>query len=192
MRQHFATEQWLPFPRPLVFRFFADPRNLPPLMPAWQRARIDEVVLIPAATPSSSLATEEEAGRPEIAAGNGTRLLITARGGPCLPFRLAWHARIESFSWFEHFCDVQDKGPFHFWRHCHSVHDETRDEVQGTVVRDEVEYLLPLWPASAPMMPLGPVLMAAMFRYRQRRAEALLPEFAARERTRVARESVSG
>jgi ligand-binding SRPBCC domain-containing protein len=41
MRHHFQTEQWLSFGREQAFAFFADPANLPPLMPGWQRARVE-------------------------------------------------------------------------------------------------------------------------------------------------------
>ena len=174
MRQHFETEQWLPFPIEVVFAFFANPANLPPLMPAWQKARIDEVTLVP----PPARQPEDLAALPGVFAGNGTTLLITARAAPGLPLRLPWLARIEDFRWNEGFCDVQVKGPFAYWRHCHSVRKEARDGQRGTVVRDEVEYTLPLWPVSAIGAPLGPVAMRALFGYRQARAEVLLPEFA--------------
>lgn len=175
MRQHFATEQWLPFPPPLVFAFFANPQNLPPLMPAWQRARIDEVTLRPAPprppdTPSL----------PGIAAGNGTELLITALAGPGLPLRLPWLARIEDFHWDDHFCDVQVNGPFAYWRHCHSVQKADRKGKPGTAIRDEVTYELPLAPLSRIAAPLGRLAMRAMFATRQRQAEGLVAAYAQR------------
>ena len=174
MPQHFETEQWLPFPRTLVFAFFGSPANLPPLMPAWQKARIDEVTLVPP--------PERPAGTPlypgVVAAGDGTRLLITARAAPGIPLRLPWLALIEDFCWNESFCDVQVKGPFAYWRHCHSVRDEEVDGRMGTVVRDAVEYTLPMWPVSAPGAPLGSLAMKAMFGYRQRQAEVLMSRFA--------------
>lgn len=176
MQQRFVTEQWLPFPREVVFAFFANPANLPPLMPRWQRARIDEVTLVPPPEP-------EEVSVPRlqraIYAGNGTKLLITARVGPGVPVRMPWVALIEDFRWNLGFCDVQLKGPFAYWRHCHSVRDEMREGRAGTVVRDEVAYRLPLWPVSAIGSPLGDLGMRAMFGYRQRQAEVLVRRFAA-------------
>ena len=44
MRHSLQTEQWLPYPRERVFAFFADPGNLPPLMPEWQRARVERAL----------------------------------------------------------------------------------------------------------------------------------------------------
>ncbi len=174
MHLRFQTEQWLPFPRTLVFAFFANPANLPPLMPGWQHARIDEITLAP---PISRPAGTPE--YPGATAGDGTKLLITARGAPGLPLRLPWHAFIEDFRWNEGFCDVQVKGPFSYWRHCHTVRDETRGGQAGTTVRDAVEYALPLWPLSVVAAPVGQLAMKAMFGYRQRRAAVLVPRFAA-------------
>lgn len=173
VRQHFATEQWLPFPKEVVFAFFANPVNLPPLMPEWQRARIDEATLVP---PPAD-ADQRRAG--SIFAGSGTKLLVTARAAPGIPLRLPWLALIEDFHWNESFCDVQVTGPFAYWRHCHSVRSEERDGRAGTVVKDDVHYELPLPAVSWLGAPLGPLAMGAMFRHRQRQAERRLPMFAA-------------
>ncbi len=116
--RRFETEQWLPFPRDLVFAFFANPANLPPLMPQWQQARIDEATFRP---PPPKPPDSREF--PTVAAGDGTTLTITARGLPGIPLRGSWHARIEDFRWNEGFCDVQLSGPFAYWKHCHSVRD---------------------------------------------------------------------
>ncbi|HEY5214106.1 MAG TPA: SRPBCC family protein, partial [Acidobacteriaceae bacterium] len=51
MRLRFHTEQHLPYPIETVFAFFADPANLPRLMPAWQRARIDHATFVPPPPP---------------------------------------------------------------------------------------------------------------------------------------------
>jgi ligand-binding SRPBCC domain-containing protein len=176
MPHTFETEQWLPFPRPLVFAFFANPRNLPPLMPAWQHARIDEATFQP--PPARPTGTPSFPG---VAAGDGTELRITARGVPLLPLRGSWHARIEDFRWNEGFCDVQLKGPFAYWRHCHSVRDAAspEDGQPGTVVRDHVSYALPLEPLSSLALPGMQLALAATFRYRQEQAAKLVAAFAA-------------
>ena len=171
----FQTEQWVPFPRDLVFAFFANPRNLPPLMPQWQHARIDEATFCaPPPRPSGTPVY------PGVAAGTGTRLLITARAAPGLPLRGAWHALIEDFRWNEGFCDVQLSGPFAYWRHCHSVRDAFSPDTgaPGTIVEDHVSYALPLDPVSRVGLPATQVLMGILFRYRQARASTLLPRFA--------------
>lgn len=173
MELRFVSEQWLPFPRPLVFAFFANPAHLPPLMPDWQQARIDEATLVP--PPPRPDGTPHFPG---IVAGTGTKLLITARAAPGLPFRQPWLAQIQDFRWNEGFCDLQVKGPFTYWRHCHSVRDEARGGEPGTVVRDEVAYRLPLWPVSRIALPLGREAMRTLFSYRQARAANLVPRFA--------------
>ena len=175
MRQQFQTEQWLPFPRTVVFAFFANPNNLPPLMPRWQKARIDKATFCPP--------PPRHAGTPDygtVAAGDGTQLTITARGLPMLPLRAPWLARIEDFRWNEGFCDVQLRGPFAYWRHCHSVRDGAvlKDGSAGTLVRDHVIYQLPLDPVSRLGLPVARAAMRALFRYRLARAAELLPEFA--------------
>ena len=90
---------------------------------------------------------------------------------PFSPFRIRWDALIEDFRWLEGFCDVQLRGPFRYWRHCHTVQPHRR----GTLLRDEVEYELPLGPLS----PLADKLfvhrqLAATFPYRHRRTLELL------------------
>ncbi|MGI4826906.1 MAG: SRPBCC family protein [Janthinobacterium lividum] len=175
MRHEFQSEQWLPFPRPLVFAFFANPRNLPPLMPQWQKARIDEVTFCPPpARPEGTPAY------PGVAAGSGTRLTITARAAPLLPLRSPWLALIEDFRWNEGFCDIQLEGPFAYWRHCHSVHDATGPEDSpGTIVRDHVVYELPLEPVSLLGLPVAKLAFASLFHYRQTQALKLVSTFAA-------------
>ena len=175
MEQRFESEQWVPYPRDLVFAFFANPSNLPPLMPAWQKARIREATFCP---PPPRPA--ETPVYPGVAAGAGTRLTITARAMPGLPFRVPWIALIEDFNWNEGFCDVQLRGPFRYWRHCHSVRDagSPQDGSAGTIVHDHVTYALPLQPASLLASPLAKGAMHALFAYRQARATELLPQFA--------------
>jgi ligand-binding SRPBCC domain-containing protein len=135
MRHHFQTEQWLPYPRERVFAFFADPANLPPLMPAWQRARVERANYVsPPEAPSPG----------QVVAGEGSLITISFRPIPLFPLRLEWDAYIAEFRWDEYFCDEQRRGPFQYFRHCHRVSDEVRDGVMGSVVSDAVEYELPL------------------------------------------------
>jgi ligand-binding SRPBCC domain-containing protein len=135
MRYHFKTEQWLPFPLEQVFVFFAEPDNLPRLMPAWQAARIDSATFVP-----PQPAPQAFPGSDSIRAGNGTTLVLTARVLPFVPVRTTWIAQIEDFRWLGGFCDVQLKGPFKYWRHCHSVAAAERDGRAGTLLQDAVEY----------------------------------------------------
>jgi ligand-binding SRPBCC domain-containing protein len=135
MRFHFTTEQHLPYPLQTVFAFFADPANLPRLMPDWQRARIEHAEYIAPPSPAHPFP-----GSDAIKAGSGTKLTLTIRPVPFSPVRLPWDAAIEDFRWLEGFCDVQLRGPFKYWRHCHTVHAIA----DGTIIHDAVEYEVPL------------------------------------------------
>jgi ligand-binding SRPBCC domain-containing protein len=146
MRFSFQSEQWLPHPPELVFAFFANPENLPRLMPQWQRARIEEATIVAPPRPvASSL-------RPMTsAAGAGTRLTLSFRPFPYSPLRVPWEAEITEFVWNARFCDRQLRGPFAYWNHCHSIAaqsgpGQTSDptgSVSGTLLRDAVEYEMP-------------------------------------------------
>jgi ligand-binding SRPBCC domain-containing protein len=139
MRHTFESEQWLPCPLELVFAFFANPQNLPRLMPSWQKARIEEAMYAaPPPRPGPAIRS--------VAAGQGSRLTISFRPFPYAPFRLPWEAEISEFVWNDHFCDTQLRGPFAYWRHFHRVQLQTRGGFAGTLLRDELEYELPLGP----------------------------------------------
>ena len=165
MRHTYETSQWVAFPVERVFAFFCDPANLPPLMPDWQRARIDHRALIAPIPP----------GVNPKAAGEGSRLTITFRAIPFLPIRLTWLALISEFQWNDHFCDEQTRGPLAYWKHCHHISAETRDGIAGSLVTDKLTYALPLGP-------LGDLAnfvairfqMKATFAFRQRRLLQLL------------------
>jgi ligand-binding SRPBCC domain-containing protein len=149
-----------------VFRFFADPGNLPRLMPAWQRARLDEIDLQPAQSP----------GERPIAAGSGTRLTLTFRPVPFGRIRLSWLAVIEDFRPNEGFCDRQLRGPFRYWRHCHRVSPAaSEDGSPCTLIEDDVEYELPLGSLGLVANKLFICKqLKATFAYRHRRTVQLL------------------
>jgi ligand-binding SRPBCC domain-containing protein len=176
MRHHFTTSQWVPYPVEPVFAFFADPYNLPPLMPRWQKARVDEAQIV---APPVAIARDAQLSH-RIAAGTGSILLISFRPVPLSPIRLTWEAAITEFSWNEHFCDEQRCGPFAYWKHCHRVREEERDGVAGTNVTDDVTYEMKLGAAGE----VAHTLVFAsqirqLFAYRQRQVAAILPHIAA-------------
>ena len=113
MRLHFHTEQHLPYPVETVFAFFADPANLPRLMPDWQHARIDHATFVPPPPPPTSFA-----GSDKITAGNGTRLTITILPIPFSPIRVPWDALIEDFRWLQGFSTMPPNPPpgFVIWK----------------------------------------------------------------------------
>jgi ligand-binding SRPBCC domain-containing protein len=142
MRYSYHSEQWLPHPVELVFAFFANPRNLPRLMPPWQKAHIEESTLTP---PPPRPATADL----QVAAGTDSRITLSFRPFPYSPIRVRWIAQISDFTWNHHFCDTQLRGPFAYWNHCHTVAPERRPNgsgslIEGTLLRDDVEYEMPL------------------------------------------------
>ncbi|MHB1022358.1 MAG: SRPBCC family protein [Acidobacteriaceae bacterium] len=141
MRHTFCSEQWVPYPVELVFAFFANPENLPCLMPRWQKARIEEAQFTP--PPPRPQPQDSALWLRSFAAGAGSRMTISFRPFPYSPMRLPWEARITDFVWNDHFCDTQPRGPFAYWNHCHRVLSETRDGIPGTLVVDDLEYELP-------------------------------------------------
>ena len=170
MRHTMTMRQWVPYPVAQVFDFFADPANLPPLMPAWQHARIDRSTLKPPPTPAGSRTWSRG-----DAAGAGSRMLISFRAVPFVPLRSQWDARIVEFAWDDHFCDEQASGPFAYWRHCHRLHGETRGEQHGTIVTDEVTFAFPLGVLGEAAYWLGGRAQVRMlFRHRQRQLVRLL------------------
>lgn len=171
MRHFFHAEQWLPYPVEIVFAFFSDPQNLPRLMPAWQKARIDSATLVPPMPLRTGIPMDPETAR----AGAGSRMTITFRPLPLSPLRASWDAEITSFAWNDHFCDTQLRGPFAYWHHCHRVKPETRSKLCGTLLRDEVEYALSfgLPGTLGDRLPMQP-LFRSMFSYRQQRTAELL------------------
>ncbi len=173
MRHTFEASQWLPFSLPMVFAFFENPQNMPPLMPAWQQARIEELRLVaPPAPPPGSPA--------RLGTGIGTTMILSFRPVPGLPLRLNWHALIPEFEWNDRFCDAQTAGPFHFWRHCHSVRAEPRNGIEGTVVQDRVEYELPGGPfGDLANILAGRAMLRSLFGLRHRQTEKLMPAYVA-------------
>jgi ligand-binding SRPBCC domain-containing protein len=176
MRYTYNSEQFLPYPVELVFAFFANPDNLPRLMPPWQKARIEEAAIVP--PPPRPPNTPRFAA---IAAGAGTKLTISFRPFPFAPLRVPWEADITDFAWNDRFCDDQVRGPFAYWHHCHNVSAATRPDatgalIQGTLLRDEVTYEPPLGPLGefANRLILRRQLEST-FNYRRKRTLELLP-----------------
>ena len=110
-------------------------------------------------------------------------MILSFRPFPRSPIRLNWHARISEFVWNDHFCDVQEAGPFAYWRHCHRISAETRDGVAGTLLQDDLEYAFRGGPLGDLANALGGrEALAKVFRYREEQTIKLLPIFAARLR----------
>lgn len=140
MTQHFETTQWVPYPVELVFAFFANPHNLPHLMPPELDARIEDVRFQP--TPPRPVAADPARRFKSVAAGEGTEILVSFYPLRWFPQRLSWTARIVEFAWNSHFVDEQVRGPFKSFRHRHGIVAESRDGREGTRVTDSVDYRL--------------------------------------------------
>jgi ligand-binding SRPBCC domain-containing protein len=119
MKHLFEQEQLVRRPRGEVFAFFADAANLERITP-------------------DSLRFEIRSPQP-----------IAMRAGAIIDYQLSlfglkfrWRTGIESFDPDAGFVDVQTKGPYRSWRHSHGFSDAPG----GTLVRDRVEYELPLGP----------------------------------------------
>jgi len=135
MSQHFEAKQWIAAPLPRIFGFFADPRNLPRIMPPQQGAELVRLDLVPPRFPVDQVPADAER-----MAGVGTEIVFKFRAIPYLPMHEKWVARITDFSLNEYFTDVQQQGPFRRWRHTHSFEAKTIDGREGTLLRDHVEY----------------------------------------------------
>lgn len=173
----FHSQQWLALPTELVFAFFANPANLPRLMPTWQQARIEEASIVSPPPPPNSSALKDIFS--VLAAGAGTRLILSFRPVPFSPVRLKWQAEIDSFVWNQHFSDVQVRGPFAHWHHTHTLTPETRTDesgnaVSGTLLQDEIQYQLPLGRLGNLAQPLIDRQLHRTFDYRHCRTRELL------------------
>ncbi len=129
MPNHLEFDQWVPFPLDRVFGFFSNPENLPRIMPKASATRLIQLNRVPPPNRSS-----------DKAAGVGSTLVTSFRVLPFLPIRAQWIARITEFEWDHHFADEQDKGPFKSWHHRHEFVSETRSSIEGTLVRDVIDY----------------------------------------------------
>jgi ligand-binding SRPBCC domain-containing protein len=138
MRFSYRTEQWVPYPIQVVFDFFADPTNLPLLMPPWQQVRIERMDVVP---PPARL--DRTTASATGIAGPGSQITLSFRPLPYLPIRRRWEAQIEDFAWDDRFFDRQTRGPFVYWNHCHRMRSMMRHDIALTLLTDEVEYELP-------------------------------------------------
>jgi ligand-binding SRPBCC domain-containing protein len=184
MRYSYHSEQWLAYPLEVVFAFFANPENLPRLMPPWQTARIEEASFAPPSPrPTSS---NPALNFKSIAAGTGTRITLSFRPFPYSPVRVPWEAEISDFTWNHHFCDTQLRGPFAFWKHCHTVTPDKRPNesgvpTTGTLLRDDVEYEMPFGKLGELVQRLFIARqLRSTFAYRRTRTRDLLARMAPR------------
>jgi ligand-binding SRPBCC domain-containing protein len=180
MVQHFETSQWVPFPVELVFAFFGNPQNLPPLMPPGLKARIEDLRMKP--PPPRPLAADPARRFQSLAAGPGSEILISFSLIRWLP-RVSWTARIVEFKWNSHIAEEMVRGPFKSFRHRHGIVPEAQNGEEGTRVTDAVDFELPAGFLNA--LASGRVWkqLQESFAFRQKRLPQVL-EMAARQAER--------
>jgi ligand-binding SRPBCC domain-containing protein len=172
---HIVAEHWVNADLKRVFAFFSDPHNLPRLMPQEMEVRLEELRLVPPGGEKSK-SVVESGGEPPQVAGPGSEIVISFRLVPVLPFRGRWVAEILEYEPLSYFLDKQRSGPMRSWRHRHSFRLENRNGLDGTVVRDEVEYELPFGVLGRMADALVVErMMQRTFTTRQKQLEELLP-----------------
>ena len=147
---------WLPRPRPEVFAFFADVRNLALVNPPSARLRW--------LSPPPEM----------LFAGAVINFSVRLAG---LPVR--WRVFVREFDPPYRFVDVEIWGPFARWEHRHRFGEGPAPEgiagPAGTWVEDRVTYRLPLGPLGRVAHALGVKRqIAGLFEYRERRLGELL------------------
>jgi ligand-binding SRPBCC domain-containing protein len=135
MSRRFESEQWIPAPLGQVFAFFADPHNLPRIMPPALGTRLVKLNLVPPRFPAGKVPP-----RSLRLAGAGTEMTVAFRVIPYLPVHERWIVNISQFSFNEFFHDVQKQGPFRRWEHTHRFEALMQGGREGTLIRDQVQY----------------------------------------------------
>lgn len=126
----YIKETRIAAPPRIVFAFHESPDALEKLIPPWENLRV-----------------VERAGSLK----SGSRVILEGRKGP---MKMRWVALHTEYDPPHLFVDVQESGPFASWTHRHFFLDDGQG---GTLLRDEIDYTLPLgW--------LGRLLLGGMTR----------------------------
>lgn len=136
---HFSSSITLPLPRDQVFPFFADAANLEVITPPELRFEI--------LTP------------PPIEMGQGTLIRYQLR---LMSVRFGWLTRIALWDPPNEFVDEQLKGPYKTWVHRHRF----TEVPGGTLIQDDVEYALRLFPFGEIASPIVNLQVRRIFAYR--------------------------
>ncbi len=171
MSRRFESEQWVPAPVERVFAFFADPHNLPRVMPPALGTKLVKLNLMP-----PRLAAGQMPPGMLRMAGAGTEMTVAFRVIPYLPVHERWIVNITEFSLNEYFHDSQKQGPFRRWEHTHSFESVTQDGCPGTLIRDEVDYEVGFGAVGRALeTALFQGIFRATFNYRKRVVDRIFP-----------------
>jgi len=142
-----------------VWEFHSTEAGLVALTPDWMRLEVEDV-RGPDGEPDPEL----------LEAGSRLRCSVRPLGiGP----RQRWTSEIverEESEGAAYFRDVMHDGPFPEWEHTHSFFEDG----EGTLLRDRVQYELPLGALGRAVGPAAVVGFEPMFRFRHRRTKELL------------------
>jgi len=155
----YSRETRIEAPLSDVWAFHAEVEGLERLTPDWMNLRIDGVD-----------APDDEPDTDELVEGTAIRMSMRPGGaGP----RQRWTSRIldrDTPPGAAYFVDEMEGGPFRRWRHTHSFFADDG----GTILRDSVEYRLPLGVLGDAAGPAAKVGFEGMFRQRHAQTKAIL------------------
>lgn len=122
-----TNEIWVPAPLDEVWNFGSHPKNLAEISPPKMKVKIHY----------------SKTESPQ----NGDTVIIETQPVPLGP-KIKWYSKIDevvSSGDFRQFVDIQEKGPFKYWKHTHKFWSAPNGQRKdGTMVSDFVEYALPL------------------------------------------------
>jgi ligand-binding SRPBCC domain-containing protein len=142
-----------------VWDFHSTESGLVALTPDWMGLRV-EAVRGPDGEPDPAV----------LEAGSEIRASVQPFGlGP----RQTWTSKIterERADGTAYFKDVMDDGPFAFWEHTHQFYADGDD----TIIRDSIQYELPLGAIGRAVGPVAVIGFEPMFRYRHKQTRDIL------------------
>lgn len=142
-----------------VWNFHSTVAGLEALTPEWMHLEIESVT-----------GPDGESDPEELVTGSTVNASIQPFGlGPTQRWtsEIVARERSEGSGFFR---DTMRDGPFREWEHTHLFYADSGD----TVVRDRVEYELPLGPLTDVLGSLATIGFEPMFRYRHKRTRSLL------------------